>query len=332
MLKYFLRCFGAVATVSSCLEASKLNGGHEHKYISGLSGVSNRIFINSTQYLCSENFNIFIQKIPDISLTSLEPSTSRQNKMGSIGTLYGEGLFREVKPQHVHWQSKNTNPDYRLIFDEELAQSLWHLYKGSGNRKCFWNQKIFPSLFSFYYANTDGLSNQSNLVYSQSSIERLLLGDKFGKKKLILSLREFLIETGYIGCNALSTGRDWKSISRSDGLSENIIEAWISELTDIRNLFAHGNHSSSHGRVWSHFEHELLASFFFPMLIKLSLGKVDLDSGYKVENLDLARYEIFDQLLSTKDYFKLNDRGMGSSWSELLSKASRASEPVNIFV
>lgn len=296
------------------------------QHISGFSGISNRRFSTSDNYLCSENFKFIIQKIPREISDPFDPYTSTRRKDGNNGTVYSPGLFREVKPQHIANQWLSGNLDNRLKFDEEIANCIWSFFKGRGPEKSFWDKNLYPAIFSFYQANTDSHSHHVDCIYSQSAIERLILGGGHKEDNLIIEMNNFLTAKGFSFSSIISTTRSWQSVTYNHNNqqvpSASIFEAWLRELTRLRNKFAHGNYTPAGNWVWTLEEHLILSAFVFPLLVKLYVSQFNARITYTISNDDLNKLGRFDQLLSIDNYHEETFQYSGyTNWGKVLYNA-----------
>jgi hypothetical protein len=275
------------------------------QYISVLCGISDRTFSNSL-YLCSENLHITVQPYTSPVVRPFTPSVGTRTKTGNAGTGFTAGLFREAKPWHVAHQQINGNPAFNLQFDTTLAQTLWAFHSNQGPRKVHWDSYLFPSLFSFHFANTDGLTQQIECIYSHTAIERLLLGPGHKENVLVATALALIHNKGIQFSAFQNTNRNWQTITfrqnRQLTQPQSIFEAWLREFTRLRNCFAHGNYSNTGPMVWTLNEHLLLSAYVFPLLLKLILDSFDPGSTYRLSRFCWNQLELFEVLLAESDY------------------------------
>ncbi len=292
------------------------------QYVISFSGICDREFTDSTRYLCSDNFKIVVQNYPVPISIPFDPSIVTSRKNGTVTNGFGANVFREVKPWHITNQSIPGNAQFRLIFNESVAQCIWGFYKGRGNKQSVWRKNIFPALFSFHQANTDGHSQQTDCVYSESAIERLFLGDGHSEQSLVDEVFAFFARKAVVFETVVSTNRNWQSVTyQSNGntvSSGSIFEAWIRELVRLRNRYAHGGHEAQGNWVWSLWEHLFLSSFVFPLLLKLFISQFDQSTTFTISDDDFKKIRMFERILAEENYFQEDNQG-NVTWNTLIS-------------
>jgi hypothetical protein len=286
------------------------------QYISALCGIADRTFSNSL-YLCSENLHITVQPYKSPIVRPFTPTVGTRTKTGNAGRVFTAGLFREAKPWHVAQQQINGNPTFNLHFDSTLAQTLWAFHSSQGPRKAHWDRHLFPSLFSFYFANTDGLTEQIECVYSHTAIERLLLGPRHKENVLVTTALALFQSKGIHFSAFQNTTRNWQTITFHQNSqvvqSQSIFEAWLREFTRLRNCFAHGNYSNFGPQVWTVSEHLLLSAYVFPLLLKLILESFDPQSTYRLSRFCWNQLELLEVLLAESNYHGPCTRNPGAT-------------------
>ena len=294
------------------------------QYIVALSGISNREFLQQNLYLCSENFKVFFQKFTHPFAPPFTPAITTKRKDGSKGTAFSDGLFREIKPWHIASQALAPNKNYRLHFDEGLAKCLWTIYKTPANVQ-IWENHIYPSVFSFYLGNTDGLSHQVEVIYSVSAIEKLLLGTKFYLHELVTEFQNLITASGLIIIFPNATTRNWTSLSyknRSNVVTSasNIFEAWLIESKHVRNNFAHGNAVNRSSLIWTVDEHLLISSFVYPLLLKIFIKSKNLCNGcgFSISTEDENKFKAIGKILEINDLFEQWDGVNDTHWDKII--------------
>lgn len=297
------------------------------QYIISCAGVADREFIDSSLYLCTDNFKIVIQNYPTPIPVPFDPAISTSTKAGLSSGVFSPGFFREVKPWHISNQRLSGNLNYRLVFNDKVAQCLWNFYKAKDAKQAIWASHIFPSLYSFHQANTDANSAQADCIYSEAAIEKLILGGRFGEEKLIKEALIFLANKNINFEPIGSTTRDWRSVTfrkpdKSVASPNSIFEAWLRELVRQRNLYAHGGHRSQSPTVWSLNEHLLLAAYLYPLLLKLFVSNYDSSIAFQISNDDFTKLRIFEKLLARTDYSEETTAYSGlTNWSEVIHES-----------
>lgn len=293
------------------------------RYVISISGLADRDFRSQSLYLCSDNFNIIIQSYPQPIPIPLDPLIQTFNKYGSSSFVFSTNLFREVKPWHIPNQQIPGNVNYRLAFNEELAQNLWKFYKGIGKKKSVWEKHIFPSVFSYHFANTDGFPKHVDFIYSEAAIEKLFLGSLHGEDALVTKALAFIQSKNIQFAPLVSTTRNWQSITTKVGGTipvGSIFEGWLRELVRLRNRYAHGCHSAPGTWVWSLSDHLLLSAFIYPLLLKLYISSYDRKISFTIDPDDVKRIRMFERILAQKDYFQDASPDI-TNWSQLLMDA-----------
>lgn len=298
------------------------------QYVMSFSGICDRQFTDSTRYLCSDNLKIVVQNYPVPIPNPFDPSLTTFKKDGTTTSAFSANVFREVKPWHIANQSIPGNTQFRLIFNEPVAQCLWQFYLSTDAKKTVWMENIFPSLFSFHQANTDGHSQQMDCIYSEAAIEKLFLGSGHGEQNLVNTLLAFLNTKGVVFEAFTTTSRNWQSITYSPRrgqprvASATIFEAWLRELVRLRNRYAHGGHQTQGAGVWSLWEHLFLASFVYPLLLKLYISQFDTNIAFTISTDDFKKIRMFERMLAEDNYFQETRPNSGTTrWGQLISDA-----------
>lgn len=293
------------------------------QYILSFSVLSRRKFLNEG-YLCSDNFKIYVQNYKTPLVDAFAPFIGNRRKDGGAGNGWTPGLYREVKPLHIPSQ-----PTYGIgtEFDLSVMNFLWNYYlskKGTDDEK--WSFHIFPSLFSYFEANTDGKLIQAECIYSHTAIERLLLGDGHGEENLVKASIVFFQENEINFEKSFSTTRDWKKIQKFKnpkfGSVESMFEGWLREFTRLRNSFAHGHHTTDIDLVWTINEHLILSSYLYPLLLNVMLSK--FDPPLMLTNYEVSKIEFFEHLLAIDEgsFMKENQPESGTTnWGKVYEAA-----------
>jgi hypothetical protein len=297
-----------------------------NEFIISFSGLCDRQFTDSTRYLCTDNFKLVVQNYPQPIPNPFDPSITTYKKDGTVTQAFSANVFREIKPWHIANQSIPGNTQFRLIFNESVAQCLWGFYKGRGNKQSVWMTNIFPALFSFHQANTDGHSQQMDCIYSESAIERLFLGDGHSEQDLVDSILTFFITKAIVFEPFTNTNRNWVSVTfkvnNVNTAPASIFEAWIRELVRLRNRYAHGGHQARMNLVWSLWEHLFLSSFIFPLLLKLYVSHFDARTPFTISTDDLKKIRMFEKMLAEENYFQETTPHSGRTrWGQLINDA-----------
>lgn len=296
------------------------------QYVISFSGLCDRQFTDGTRYLCSDNFKIVVQNYPQPIPNPFDPAITTYKKDGTVTQAFSANIFRQIKPWHITNQNIPGNVHFRLIFNEPVAQCLWSFYSATGNKQDVWMSNIFPSLFSFHQANTDGHSQQMDCIYSEAAIEKLFLGSGHSEQKLVDAILAFFVSKNVIFEPITTTNRNWTSVTyklnRVQTPSATIFEAWIRELVRLRNRYAHGGHQAQMPLVWSLWEHLFLASFIYPLLLKLYISQFDAQTTFTISTDDFKKIRMFERMLGEENYFQNTTPHSGTTrWGQLISDA-----------
>ncbi|MFA6177949.1 MAG: hypothetical protein WC694_03615 [Candidatus Paceibacterota bacterium] len=153
------------------------------------------------------------------------------------------------------------------------------------------------------------------------------MGGDHGEQKLITKLLDFIRSKNITFEAITTTNRNWQSITychrRGQPLvaSASIFEAWLRELVRYRNRYAHGGHAAQGAWVWEQWEHLLLSSFIFPLILKLYISQFDTSVTYTISDDDLKLIRMIEKMLAAKDYYDMNQNDGTTPWGELISEA-----------
>lgn len=253
--------------------------------IAAFSSLALRQFFNQLGYYTNyDSLKCIIQMIqPGQSSVAVR---SRRRDGGKLAGFTAK-TFKVICPFHV---SAGTLID----FDHGLMNSLLESWK-NGNF-----EKYNLSIFNFDCANTDSdlVTPYVELVLTCSAFERLFEIDsasesKFAKK--FLKLLEVQTE------NKCPEKRN----------------VWIRDFFQTRNQLAHGKTKSLMKSKWPINEHLLLATYIFPILVKISLQN---DKCYVLTDDDRFDIYLFDLLIKCSGLFK--EVNNDYSWNKIRSNAT----------
>jgi hypothetical protein len=100
--------------------------------------------------------------------------------------------------------------------------------------------------------------------------------------------------------------------------AKSVRDVWIRDLFRLRGDFAHGLLSSRYRPNWSAREHLLLASFCFPLLLKLALAERAL---YTMSVADTDGIDAFEALCCAEHFGDDEDGTAEMPWHKTLAKA-----------
>jgi len=96
-----------------------------------------------------------------------------------------------------------------------------------------------------------------------------------------------------------------------------ICRKWMQEIYQLRNDYTHGNDPTRRTWGWNVLEHSLMASFVFPLTVKILLAQ---ESKYSLTEADKVRIGAIDILLNAQDWFKSADPSTAiSTWQKTIS-------------
>lgn len=162
--------------------------------------------------------------------------------------------------------------------------------------------RIFESILNFNFANTDSDSvpDYMEAISLVSAYQRLLgTGSDVKELKKVFS-RYFapsrIIQRDDSSCTHLATLPNQALTSKPD--IHAVREVWLDDFGKLRGNLAHGKLDSRYPSIWSIDDHLLLASYAFPLLLKLVLKQ----HGYSLTQSDQFDIDCFEQLACVKDF------------------------------
>ncbi|MEX0596092.1 MAG: hypothetical protein WD512_06280, partial [Candidatus Paceibacterota bacterium] len=255
-----------------------------------MSCLSNRMFFQPMiGYINSDTLDYFIRRYSPERNFQTVYGRKRDGHIMSINTERSEIIKR---PVHVS-STLPYEPDITLLNSiitakNELRNRYWY--------------KIYNSILNFISGNTDNIkiSPTQEIIFLRSSFELLLsernlqsdfmdVIDEFTELILIEEFPELLERPGNLEI------RPEMPIS----------EAWIKEFIALRDYLAHGNSLSRFEARWSLYEHLLLASFIYPVILKWFLQEHE---QYTLSNRDIARFKAFEHLLSVQHFVDFTEQ------------------------
>ena len=155
---------------------------------------------------------------------------------------------------------------------------------------------LIASAFEQLFANCNGADDLACKVSS--------LLDNYGSIKVGTSARSSMIQ--------FSKGRE-----KQEG-DWFIHRKWAQELYQMRNDFTHGNEIARRRWGWSITEHLVMASFMFPLLVKILLAE---SSNYILTKTDLNHMKAIDHLLDLTGWSEESEEDRNNTkWRELMLK------------
>ena len=202
-----------------------------------------------------------------------------------------------------------------VAFDLGLLNALGSVATGSDDL----SRRVIDATFFFNYANrlSQELSAEQEVIFSAIAFEALL-ELKDGAYQLTQIIEGKLAGFGSVeasqskrACNSNFVRDDPKRAKWY------LHRVWAYEFYQLRNCFAHGNSLSSQEWTWSVDEHLVLASFLYPLLVKILLNH---DGRYDLSDDDEAHLGAIDKLLDTESWGERTDgtESQTSAWQEVL--------------
>lgn len=172
------------------------------------------------------------------------------------------------------------------------------------------------SLYNQCHSDSDAVLPEREIVLLASALEQLF-ADCYGADDVACKVSTLLAAYGAIkvggsaraGALQLSKGREAQEQAWF------LHRKWAQEIYHLRSDFTHGNDPARRSWGWSVLEHLVMASFVFPLLVKVLLAQA---SRYSLLENDIDRLQVIDHLLNETDWAA--DRGNHSKWSETIQK------------
>lgn len=217
------------------------------------------------------------------------------------------------------------------VFDDLLLTSLGYVLR-EGEPLA---RRLMQSIWLYNLACSDShtISLEREIVLMVSAFEQLFSRCQ-GANDLACKIETLLDGYGSIeveDCSRIDR------IKLSDG-NENtekqwyICRKWMQEIYQLRNDYTHGNDPTRRTWGWNVLEHSLMASFVFPLTVKILLAQ---ESKYSLTEADKVRMGSIDILLNAQNWFKPTDPSAAvSTWQKtindykLRSRLERAVEKV----
>ncbi len=282
----------------------------EAAQIIAFSGLSERKFFVPGHYWNADNFHFVILEFTD---TSKGFTVVLRRRYGQVGRFYSPKLFSETVPAHV-------NNATECKIDVELANALLKLREEKKKKNSKEWKRFLDVIFFYNLANTDNPSiiPQQEVVMLLWAFQRLLGCEHADWKELV---KEFASKISFVG-EGLPLGKSKRPLEwyrKKKVLT--IREVWIMDFYRLRGEFAHGKTEDekppSEPLAWTMDEHLLLASFIFPLLLKVVLNN---HGFYALTECDRAYIRAFDEL--THDPFgrvKTEDEPESWWWNKVIT-------------
>jgi hypothetical protein len=232
-------------------------------------------------YQNRDNFRLVVQNV--LAVPKGAVTQSRRRDGSSLG-YWSKGTYRVQKPEHI--------PNTPNSFDVTLIGSLQRAQ--SSNE---WD-RLFESIVSFNLANTDSpdLPEQVEAILLVGAFERLLGCNRGKEREVAERLADTLVPSNTVLPEEI---HKFSSVSGRYKHSRSVRDVWIRDFYRFRSRFAHGSLELGHEPLWNLRNHLLLASYSFPLLVKLLLQKLGY---YSLTSFDKERVDMFEQL-ALHDHF-----------------------------
>lgn len=273
---------------------------HELADLARFCGLARREYSNPHGFYCNSScFNLYIQKFDRADHIAL--TTRRRD--GETWSGWPIDNIVITIPTHCH-----TVREVRL--DEALLTALTAYRKQT--RSDGW-VRWQNALSCFNQANTDDeqFRPQVEWVLLASAFEHLL-GAKSISEDVANEFSKILIpQTELLARDANRRSDRWTR----DGVP--LRYEWMREFYRVRGDYAHGKLNTQQPTVWKPFEHLMLATIGFPLIVKGLLQKACV---YTLTEDDNAQIDSFEQMANTADFLtppsdQKND--LDSHWSRL---------------
>jgi hypothetical protein len=246
------------------------------------AGLSKREFFQGAFGYCNRDvFRVVIQSFND----PRGGTTQRIRRRDGITTNYtSRDAFRVRKPDYI---SAPFGPaiDLPLLRAFAVAQS--------DMSDAEW-EAVFEAIISFNSANTDSpfVSVQAEVVAMNGAFERLF-DLRAGRENELADAFSTILQpaenTAPGDCERFASP-DFLSRFRR---SATIRDMWIRDFFRTRGSLAHGRLETTHPSLWNIHDHLLLASFVFPLVLKLHLSS---KGYYELTWLDEVHVDAFERL------------------------------------
>jgi len=266
----------------SDLAEEEVNGVFIFSEQLAIAGLSKRSFFISLplEYCNRDIFRVVIQRFKDPNSGVTRVHRRRDGNLTVFTTK--EALIIN-KPEYL------AHP-YKLEWDTNLLEALIE-----AQRKYIPDQwgSFFESVSNYNLANTDS-------DYITEQLEAVLLIGAFERLFQITGRENELAKAFSSTLTPIKTKHpsDCDRLSKREVLlrfknSESIRDMWLRDFFRLRGNLSHGIIEPEYPSIWSLRDHLLLASFVFPLLIKVKLQRHDL---YKLTSEDKVHINVFEEL------------------------------------
>lgn len=266
----------------------------------------NEYCVNLGNYINSSCFQSIIQLFSkDSEFITL--NTRRRDGSKYVGGMkHGEVIF-SIPHQCAHVKSP--------MFDDNFLTSLGYILQENDPL----SKRMMQSIWLFNEACSDSymISFEREVILFASAFEQLL--DCENCYHLTKIFGELLKNYSSITVENSSRYEDIVlSEDRGDTEKKWILSRkWIEELYDLRSAYTHGEDTKRRCWGWNDLEHTLMASFAFPMIVKILQAQ---ESKYVLSETDEVYLGVIDKLLDAQGWFKPKDPSeFNSNWRKTIS-------------
>lgn len=236
----------------------------------------------------------------------------------SITTRRRDGVTRNGGYKHgeVKFSVPVQCADLRIrCIDIPLLEALDKLFKHPDPLV----RRILQSVSLYNQANTDSeaMLPQLEIVFLAFTLEQLF-ANGYGAEDLACKVSTLLDNYGSIKVNESTRAEDIQLSEKREKAEKQwfLHRKWVQEFYQLRNDFVHGNDTRRRTWGWSIQEHLVMASFVFPLLVKILLSQ---STKYSLTNKDIVNLEVIDLLLNEKDWGQIiGANSEASRWRETI--------------
>ncbi|MDQ3776615.1 MAG: hypothetical protein M3461_20805 [Pseudomonadota bacterium] len=230
---------------------------------------------------------------------------------GTTTNYLPRGSYEFPKPLHV-------GSIGRQGIDTPLLQSL-----AAAWGEADWDQ-VWESIIAFNAANTDAMDTPEHVefVLLSGAFERLLDCRRGNEDELAGRFTAAFQPTDPTDPRACDRTQPHVDRFRR---SKSVAEIWLRDFFRVRGHLAHGRISPGHPAIWSLPEHLLLASYCFPLIVKLVVNARGL---YELTRDDREAIDWFERFASIRAFEATGDPDDQSSFPWNQVKSERTSERI----
>lgn len=184
--------------------------------------------------------------------------------------------------------------------DRALADALWNA------RETPIGRRIITALSFFCLANTDSptMELDAEVILMASAFDQVFETEKNNAHELAIKLGSLLNNYGSVSVEkAMKTRKIWlgtHGVAPDEQRAWKVHQKWIEEFYHLRNEKVHGDKRRQDDEWgWSMDEHLVMASFIFPLVVKLLLAQ---ETCYSLTHIDKRELDNVDMRLTARDW------------------------------